>query len=350
MKIGVFGYYRFGNFGDDLMAVLFAGFLSGEGHEVRVYGLDAAAAQAAGVEATKDLSGLVAWADVLVYGGGGVFLDNSANRALFVELDALLDARLAKGIPLYAISVGGDERVAYRSLAEPQKRLLREADFLTFRNPEDERLARGAANNRFEVYPDVVWTVGRHAAVQENSPRISLEFSGTPHKVLYYAAFALVRLLYRREVVDVVLSRAPTEAAKPGRGLKGSLFARERYDDVLALTRQAGASGIILTSRLHYGLAGLASGGTTFLIHPAGKARMLFERLGLEDFILDRRADVLRVILAIARSGPDAYPLTTAQRERINVTIGRAEGHFHRLSDLLADDKVSEHEMKDRGE
>jgi polysaccharide pyruvyl transferase WcaK-like protein len=333
MKIGLFGYYRYGNFGDDLMAVLLADHLAAEGHEVRVFGLKAEIAESAGVKATDDLEGLVAWADCLVYGGGGVFLDVSANRRIDADLDAFLDARQRRGVALYAVSVGGDGRSRYQTLSAPRRRLLEEADFITFRNPEDERLARAAGLTRFEIHPDLVWATGRR---QPSDPKhlISLEFSSTRNRLQYYTTFALASLASSRAVVDVTLEHGKAATGLKDR-IRSAAFRAGRYDNVCGMMRLARESCCTFTSRLHYGLVALASGSITFLVHPADKARIVFERLGLDDYIIDRPDRMRQVIHEVMRHGAERYALSGAQRTRIHTAVERSERHFETLSSLI---------------
>jgi hypothetical protein len=120
-------------------------------------------------------------------------------------------------IPLYAISVGGDAQSTFGKLTRAQQRLLPEADFITFRNPEDEKLAEEAGIAHFAIYPDMVWTAGRTPSASMGTGTICIEFSGTRHKAFYYIAFAATRALTGRDIVDVGLHQpSALRAAGPG--------------------------------------------------------------------------------------------------------------------------------------
>ncbi len=337
MKIGLFGYYKHGNFGDDLMGVLIGQHLLGKGHDVRLYGLDDGVADAAGLDTVHSVRDLVSWSDCLVYGGGGIFLEVKANQALERDLGELIDAKLHKGVPLYAISVGGDLNSRYAHLGDHQKRLLREADFVSFRNPEDCKLADEAGVKAFEVFPDLVWTVGANPSGLQRRDLISLELSGTRNKPFCYAAFALAGLISRTRAVDVDLSIGNGQGKENSlkNALKGKAFERRQYTNVQEMTTLAQYSRWIFTSRLHFGLVGLACGSTTFLVNPAGKARLVFEHLGLDGHIIERPRDLLRVIYDIMFGDERKQLLSGEQRARVASCVSQARGHLRLLGDLL---------------
>jgi polysaccharide pyruvyl transferase WcaK-like protein len=334
MKIGVFGYYKFGNFGDDLMALLFSDHLLEQGHQVRVYGLKPSVSRTAGIETVDDIGALVAWSDRLVYGGGGILLDVGANRRIERDLDELIDCKVSKGIPLYAISIGGDGSSTYDGLSESQRRLLAESDFITFRSPEDRRLAESADLDRFEIFPDLVWTVGRWTQpTRENV--VSLEFSATRSRIGYYLLVALARVASRDRFVDVVLQHRNSTTRSLNDWIRSRLFRTKVYEDIADMTRFAQRSRRIVTSRLHFGMVGLASGAETFLIHPAGKSRMVFERLGLDEYIIDKASKMAAILHDRKRTEQDAHALSPAQRARIDSEIEQAFGHLQKLDELL---------------
>jgi hypothetical protein len=74
ITVGLFGYYGRHNFGDDLMAMLFARAIQNCAAECLVFGWDAALARRYNVQATRALDEFVTRSDLVVYGGGGALL------------------------------------------------------------------------------------------------------------------------------------------------------------------------------------------------------------------------------------------------------------------------------------
>jgi polysaccharide pyruvyl transferase WcaK-like protein len=336
MKVGIFGYYQYGNFGDDLMAFLFHDFLRNQGHEVRVYGLNGQVAESAGIEVVRHVGDLVAWADCLVYGGGGILLGGEPNDLIKTDLDCLINAKMRKGIGLYAISIGGDRDSRYACLGSHQKRLLQASDFITFRNPEDRSLAEAAGVSQFQIHSDLVWRAGDGDGAGTVRDLVTLEFSGTRNRWLYVLAAALAGRLSRAQIKQVELKHATYQRRRMRSRIKRLLSSSIRYQTIAQMMALARRSRFIFTSRLHFGLAGLASGSTVFLVHPASKSRMLFERLGLDDFILDTRSQVFRVMHELAHRRMDRYAFGREQSAAIEAARRDSAGHFDTLRELLS--------------
>jgi len=62
---------------------------------------------------------------------------------------------------------------------------------------------------------------------------------------------------------------------------------------------------------------------------------MLFKRLGLGDYIIDRPAGMIPVIRGIIAKGEDAYPLSEEQQGRLDDARDHALKHFYTLRQLL---------------
>jgi hypothetical protein len=156
MRIGLFGFFHIGNFGDDLMAVLVAQHLSKQGHDILVHGLHEQVASEFALTTTDSIEELVKWSDCIVYAGGGAFLGRS-NASSFSKFDRQLDSLLSIAAQLkkevLGISLGGDER---RTFNAARRRLLEEATYISFRNPEDKELA-DLRTGPSDIFPDVVW-------------------------------------------------------------------------------------------------------------------------------------------------------------------------------------------------
>src|SRR5690606_24763547 len=80
MKIGVWGSYDKGNFGDDLMAYMLVTHLKEKGHEPFLYNATKPLALECEVESVWDIYDFVKKADVVIIGGGGMLINNSFLR------------------------------------------------------------------------------------------------------------------------------------------------------------------------------------------------------------------------------------------------------------------------------
>ncbi|WP_430972677.1 polysaccharide pyruvyl transferase family protein [Sunxiuqinia rutila] len=116
MKIGIWGNYCYGNFGDDLMAVSIANYLKRKGHQPIVYRLDYVLASLFNIEVENSVLKLVEKVDFLFIGGGGMLVVDSFLRQFlspvarsferdFKEFNEALD-RYKKNV--YPISIGGN--------------------------------------------------------------------------------------------------------------------------------------------------------------------------------------------------------------------------------------------------
>ena len=73
MKILLWGAYQQGNFGDDLMAWVFARGIKKLGHSVKVFGLSPSEAEDFGLETATSIDEALEEADAVVLGGGAVY-------------------------------------------------------------------------------------------------------------------------------------------------------------------------------------------------------------------------------------------------------------------------------------
>jgi hypothetical protein len=62
---------------------------------------------------------------------------------------------------------------------------------------------------------------------------------------------------------------------------------------------------------------------------------MLFKRLDLGDYIIDRPAGMIPVIRRIIAKGEDAYPLSEEQQRRLDDARDHALKHFYTLRQLF---------------
>lgn len=103
LTVGLFGYYSYGNLGDNLMAFLLSRHIQNLGHEPVVFTKSPEFMNGWGVKLSSSVTDLVEQSDVIVFGSGGLLIPRknmSGAQADFTEdMGAVLKAAKAKDIP-----------------------------------------------------------------------------------------------------------------------------------------------------------------------------------------------------------------------------------------------------------
>ena len=161
-RIGLTGFYGHGNFGDDMMAVLFGLALREAGMPFCVYRLCRPYAERYGFEVVTSPAELLESADVLVWGGGGLLVSwpDLMYRVLFRgaarDFTKIVKGALDRGIDLLACSVGGDGSCPSTLTPNFKELFVRASKFITVRNPEDLQILRRTGTPG-AYYPDIMW-------------------------------------------------------------------------------------------------------------------------------------------------------------------------------------------------
>ena len=120
--VALYGYFAYGNFGDDLMAVIFGTQARQLGYRVKAYKLCSRAAEWAGFEVVDSLDELIEGANLLILAGGSLLVSGltaqtfGIGKRLFKNLAQgdqefiqLLELSRQHDVPLSALSIGGDD-------------------------------------------------------------------------------------------------------------------------------------------------------------------------------------------------------------------------------------------------
>ena len=155
LRVALFGHYDFGNFDDDLMALIFGLFLRRKKTKFSVYKPCKPYAEKYDFEVSNSISELLRDKDLIVY-GSGVLVSGEVSESLWSKLgdnlSLLLENSRKKRIPIYGVSVGGNG-IHYKKLTlKSRQALLESAEYLTVRNPQDLRLLK-LANTKGALFP-----------------------------------------------------------------------------------------------------------------------------------------------------------------------------------------------------
>lgn len=179
LTIGVWGNYNYGNWGDDLMAVMIANYIKKKGHQPIVYRLDGELSSEYNLPTEYDVKKLVEVSDFLLIGGGGMLVGNKLLKRWlspiarkfendFKELNEALE-KFNKNI--YPISIGGEEK-AKVNLSKHRYNFFK-SKYIgggTLRLKGDVSFI-SEMNNEFEHHPDILYDTVSHFDIvkKENS-------------------------------------------------------------------------------------------------------------------------------------------------------------------------------------
>ena len=328
LRVALFGYYKYGNFGDDLMAVLIGNELRSSGIDFTVFGLLPEIADEFGFERTDSIDGLLDGADALIFGGGGAFL-RSEDHEFHRDISRICEICAQRGIPIIMVSVGGDGQGAV-GLHSARLAILRQAEHITFRNEEDEVLAVQMSGT-YQVNPDLVWLAAKNLGshrVHTNHPLIAIDATLTERASIkwYLRLLTLICRVFgkRYEFVYFSTTHSSVKVTK-GRTLG--------YKSIKEFSSALSATSLIITPRLHAGLFALSQGIPVMLLAPHGKADLLFKRLHLDWFIFKGKWQALRLLKALLSS--DQYD-SEFQPWKWASFVDGAENHLKQLREELA--------------
>jgi len=345
IKIALFGFYSFRNFGDDHVAVVFDRILAERGIEVRVLGPRSGYADLLEGERVDDCSSLLAGADMALFGGGGVFVPTFKTPLRYGEFGRQVEEFIALcragDIPIHAISVGSSGSAGL-PLTPPFRQALFEAvDSFTVRNPEDLHLLEEGGKEG-EYHPDILWLTPsffpgeRHGdgpftvAVNLQNPRRRLRAA------LRRLILSLVTALNRTTRfifidTDIGAAGAP-HAFRPFRMCRNhASYTFSNWEDDLAQILQC---DLVVSNKLHLGLVAMSYGIPFLSFRGQEKTRTLLANLGREDGYFTRR-DLWRLYLLLLSPRRLAAAARNIDVGKIEQMQSAAEGHLAALDRIL---------------
>ncbi len=295
MKVGLVGRYGRGNFGDDLMAALLGAHLGRRGHACAVLGFDTHAAAALGLSAAANPAELVEWSDAIVLGGGALLTPRTLriNRDLGSRSGGLCDATRAecerRGKPLFLISVGGDTS-PWERLAPAQQALVRACRAATVRHPEAVAVFANAACEA-ACYPDLALQASRffpmppRRAADRLVIGIDVYWSNLLARGAPHAAWLLRSVVRHRSDLSFVFLDSTHRDRVPFRALAPPSTAanaeRYQFGDLREDLGRIAALDLVLSSRLHVGVAALSYGVPFVSLFGETKTSLFFKHAGL---------------------------------------------------------------------
>lgn len=268
MKVAVWGSYNFGNYGDELMALMVALHLRKLGAQPVVYGLPTHVANTEKLETTQDIDYALNGASFCVFGGGSLFSTGKANRGEYAEKKkdeyrAFASALDRHNCPLYLISVGGDGPFDRGADIEPFRRVIvNKASSLTatVRNRCDAIRLHAKYGMNATYCPDILLSLDRFWSLPRivlgTEPlRVGLALEGTWRRVPVWASrFGGTRAV---ELVNLQTVRR-SRLAIPKTSV--DVIPTIEYHDPITMLHEIASLDLIVTHKLHIGLTAMAMG------------------------------------------------------------------------------------------
>jgi polysaccharide pyruvyl transferase WcaK-like protein len=337
MKILIWGYYNRGNFGDDAMGMMFFYHLSNKRHHPVLLTDEKHLKENCASKTTTSLQNNDYY-DAVVIGGGGMLNELSPLRRLkhwfsydelknIHELNKWLELHECKVIP---ISVGGGGE----SFGRIKKRLLNaNSKGGSLRLLADMKTLQRMDISGYQHFPDIMWclpnffeTLPQNSASPVIGWNIKQKDAG-PKLIEGISKFNSTFQAQGASVLSHVdTARYPYEYENPE-------WQRIHYSgDCPGFLTKLSALSVVVSSKLHVGIAALSYGVPFISFNGPPKARIALDEMGLGDMVCTDSYGLFKALEKVM-SAPDEA------RSKVAEVLGReqqaASGHFRRLDELL---------------
>lgn len=355
MKIGIWGNYCYGNFGDDLMAISIANYLKRKGHLPVVYRLDKHLARKFDIETESSVSKLVSEVDFLLIGGGGMLVSNSRIKQIFSPVARKFEddfKRLDKALVkfkkyIYPISIGGAGK-EHVKLPKSREKFF-SGQFVgegTLRLKRDLLLTKKMGKS-FNYYPDILFDVQSHFEVDSiRKPDdgeiwiglnlISKDLKGerwidelikkaqtNPKLKLFFIQTHLENYLSDYEYVPTT-TQTNVQAYK--------------YRDIEDMLNLLTSLDIVISSKLHIGLTSLALGTPFVSFKGRDKTRAQLKELKADEAILDSGSQLHGFMDKYLTSGRSFSLDQIYDVEKLKRAASESKKHYRYIDQLISTD------------
>lgn len=353
--VAIYGYFAYGNFGDDLMAIIFGIHARQLGYRVKVYKLCASYAEWASLEVVHSLGELTDGVEIVVLASGSLLVSGlssqtfgiskklSANLALGdQEFAELIELARQRNVPLCTLSIGGDDKSA-GDLPAIKHQLLQACIYASVRNPQDVPRVR-QLNIPCDYYPDVVWQASTLIPIEEMPPAerlrigVDLYWSNLLRQGALYLPFFLYFLVILRRDVDFVFIDTTNQRAEKFRAVQPPLklgnVSRYQFQTPVKDLQLAASLDLVLSSRIHLGIACMSCGVPFLSLFGEPKTRLFLQNMGLSDCIIRHRKwiGLLWLLLRPRRLRRFLRGFRIPGREE---QVAQSRGHLNKLSSIL---------------
>ncbi|MFT5914978.1 MAG: hypothetical protein ACJAWV_002247 [Flammeovirgaceae bacterium] len=342
MKIAIWGSLNYGNFGDDVMNVIFALEVQKMGATPYLYRLDKGLAKQYGLHTVDNLDDLLKDASFSFIGGGSWLESRKLGDAYEKDFDDYLDKLEHYKVPFYAISIGGDSVVDKNLLTEDRIRLFSSPLFKggTVRLREAVELL-GQFDKKVELFPDIVLRSSEYFLSQNSTPsntgnkfRIGISWSASKHvrKLMHIIKFT--PLIYDKYEIFFLNTHLPkyNMQYEESFNIKSEKINNFQYENLEGFYDFIKSLDCVISSKLHPGVAGLSCKVPFFWIPGYDKTRSFLKSVDLAEYEFTEW-EIIKLLLSknivgLAQSY-DFKELENLQTESV--------GHINYIQDIITE-------------
>lgn len=274
MKVAIWGSYNHGNYGDDVMAVMFAKSLQQQGVQPCVYRIDKAIAQEHGFQTVNSLDELLQNTSFSIIGGGSWLEKRAFGGDYEDEFAAFHQALKRHNCPCYGMSIGGDFSMNMEDMQEKERLRMLQSPFFcgaSVRLKTDAEMLQ-KANKIVNYAPDIVLATSSFFPVkteQETPKRVRIALNlHTSHRRVYNTINRIISRFYHNYEFYYVQTHLPNfenkyeyQVEKETKNLKNF-----RYQDINSFTQFVSSVDLMITFKLHPGVTALSYGVPFYLL------------------------------------------------------------------------------------
>ena len=350
-KIGLFGYYSYDNWGDNLMALIFYSYLKQQYASFSVFIKNSKKAYFAGfIKNTADtIEEFLVDKDFIVYGGGGILVPAKHEPATFSkDLTELVETCQKKRIPIYGISIGGIGNPHTEFHQHSRRKLFEFIKFATVRNPQDLLLLK-QFGKKGTFFHDILWLTPDFFEIKERRKKtltIAINFQtikGGFTEQIYWKIFrlCLYQLVKRRPdfefiFFDTMINSDKNKEFSSMRAFHNYKNTQEyKFSDPVKDLGAINKCSIILSDKLHLGLVGMALGKPFISVKGKPKTKLMLSNIGLSSSYFGKYRAFLLPILILS----EGFLLKRVKNFEIlnrNKMIQSARGNLTELANIIS--------------
>ncbi|MDH6099439.1 polysaccharide pyruvyl transferase family protein [Anabaenopsis sp. FSS-46] len=361
-QVAVWGSYLWGNFGDDVMAIMISRHLQKQGFHPVVYKLDPKLAKHYGISSESDLDTLLSSSVACIIGGGGFLCSSSGVHLMDSEYKHFYLSLLNHSIPVHFCSIGGDgsSSLPLLSLYLTKLFLLPNVKSGTVRLETDLKIFQEIGIHS-EFYPDIILSSPmffplEHKTNDENNSKKKRKLSiimnfGKSNKMDILGK--LISLIFPLLSIRVTYLRTHLSWLNPSNPpfldyeYLGSESNEQNviYENVEQVRDALINCDLIISSKLHVGVFALSYGVPFMSINGAKKTQSFLDQAEIKSSYLNTRGFSLSVIwriflLLLNRKKILFMTDAIKNNSKLKSLIEQSFGHFYSIDRFLSEHSI----------